>query len=327
MCLQLIGFNHEKLVHRIKAAALPETPNIEKKVKNTKPIGTDTNAEIPESQYQDLFCIKANESLVQVKIVYNLDDIGKNSSSNRILDCKSELDAPNPVGRQCDNTEINVASNDGLIKGQTLLTSYFRPIQRKRVEQIDDSVELTIEINEPDSIEISDHQEPLCDRSNLLLHRKQIRRKYNRLTVCKYLLRKRLQQFLVRLAAKLRRQYSAHWRHRFQRNKIVQFVYRCLISYHEFTRTFLTQDNRGIVEKNRPNMTTEALVINRRIQKLLNDNNANMRDTNDEHPAPAHNPSDAAAKRAPKNQRTSDNARQLLLTENAQESNEKDFCE
>lgn len=326
MCLQLIGFNHEKLVHRIKAAALPETPKIEKKVKNTKLIGTDTKVEIPERQYQDLFCVKANDSLVQVKILYKLDDIGKNCNSNQILDCETKLDAPNSIGHQCDNTETNVASNDGLTKGQTLLTSYFRPIQPKKAEQIDDSVELTIDINEPDNIEISDHQEPLCDRSNLLWHRKQIRRKYNRLTVCKYLLRTRLQQFLVQLAATLRRQYSAHWRHRFRRNKIVQFVYRCLISYHEFTRTFLTRDNKRIVEKNRLNMTTEALVINRRIQKLLNDNNANMRDSNDEHPTPAHNPSDAAAKRAPKNQRTSDNARQLLLTENAQESNEKDFC-
>lgn len=73
-------------------------------------------------------------------------------------------------------------------------------------------------------------------------------------------------------------------------------------------------------------MTTEALVINRRVQKLLNENNTNMRDSNEENPTPVHNPSDAGAKRPPKNQRTSDNARQLLLTENVQESVEKDIC-
>lgn len=322
--------DHDNWLQRVNACALtPSTPQSEKKGPKAKRTKLDTKFDIPVHQYHQNINVNDNGSLIQVKIVYEPTETWTKGDHNRETDCKTEVEVSNyGHDRNIEKTEANVTSNQSLIKGQTLLTSFFRPIKRKSpvvVDDIDDSVEFSIDIEQPENIVISDHEETSTHKNHLLWHRKLIRRKYSRVDVCRHLIRKKIQTFLVQLVLKSRKQFPAHWR-RFKHNKNVSFVYRCLISYNEFTRAFVKQNNPE-VETKQIDMTTEALVINRRVQKLLNENNANMRETNEENPTPAHNPSDTAAKRPPKNQRTSDNARQLLLTENPQESSEKDFRE
>lgn len=315
----MVALKHDEILQKINTPTLPETPQIGKKQLKAKRIKTETNTKIPVQQYQKDFSLNFDGSLIQVKILYE----PKETEINRVSVCKTEkLDTPNTTyDGSCDIQNSHPA--ESLEKGQTLLTSFFRPIQIKKADEIDDnSVEYFIDIDEPDNLVISDYEEPLPDRKLLLWHREQILRKYHRINVRKFLIRKLLHlKIAVQLASKIRKQYSPHW-HLFRKNKNVRYVYRCLLSYHELTCMFFEQTKRREQFK----MTTEALVINRRVQKLLNENNTNMRDSNEENPTPVHNPSDAGAKRPPKNQRTSDNARQLLLTENVQESVEKDIC-
>lgn len=321
MCFQLVALKHDEIVQKINTPTLPETPRIGKKELKAKRIKTDTNPKIPVQQYQKGFNLNFDGSLIQVKILYE----PKETDINRITVCKTEkLDTPNTTyDGSCDIQNSHPA--ESLDKGQTLLTSFFRPIQIKKDDEIDDnSIEYFTDIDEPDNLVISDYEEPLPDRKLLLWHREQIRRKYNRINVRKFLVRKLFHlKIAVQLASKIRKQYSPHW-HRFRKNKNVCYVCLlfCFLSYHEITCMLFEQIKR----RGQFKMTTEALVINRRVQKLLNENNTNMRDSNEENPTPVHNTSDAGVKRPPKNQRTSDNARQLLLTENVQESVEKDIC-
>lgn len=311
------------MLQKIKEPTLPPppTPKREKIKPEAKRIKTSNKLDILDLKYEDNLNLDDNGAVIQVKIVYNPSE---SIACTPISSCKTELNLTNPNGRTCD---INSSgANESLLKGQTLLTSFFQPIRNKiatnTTDTFDDSIELTINIDENIAINDEEHQP---EQKHLLWHRKQILRKYNRLKAGKYLIRKRHHHLLIRLASKARRHFSKHW-HRFQRNKNVQFVYRYLISYHVFARTFLRQ-SKGKVEPNSTETTIESLAIVRRVQNILNDNNAAMRDASEENPQPTHNLNDVGAKR-PKNdrsQRSTDNARQLLLMENVQESSEKDL--
>lgn len=210
-----------------------------------------------------------------------------------------------------------------LIKGQTLLTSYFHPIQNRLNEKNSNKKSYSFQIDDSGDFIITDDEKP--DRKLLNWYSRKICKKYIRLHISKYLIRQKLQQFFVHLACKVRKLYLVGW-NRFQRNKNVSIVFHCLISYHQFTTAFLNRNTPITIEKS-IKMTTEALVSSRRIHKLLNENVSNVKEINDEHAMHmGQHQTDSAAKRLPRNQRTSENARLLLLNENAQESSEKDFC-
>lgn len=240
-----------------------------------------------------------NNSLFQVTILY--EDCGINISSDHEIAQHGTL---NSYGHKSDIND----NSERLIKGQTLLTSYFHPVQKSsnaiNYNDLADSVELAIE------------------KKSLLECNKQIHKKYRRLNVCKHLIRQQTQQFLIHLILKARKNYSPHW-HRFQRKKIFAYLHRCIVTYHLFTAELI---NKHKVPKVSANMNIEALVTNRRVQKFLTDNaGSNAREITEEN-VHAIQQSDVGAKRLPKSQRTSDSTRLLLLSENAQESSEKDCC-
>lgn len=320
----MIGKNHDELLNRINGNAAAQTQQTnEKSVKSASKnhhkleISEASLASnlVPVQKYEENIDIYDNNSLIQVKILYETSDLKQNI--NEISNCKTEFEAiVPPCIHKCDINENNSLS-ESLIKGQTLLTSYFQPIHRKR----SDSIEIQTFNHDPDdSFELIISDNETTDK-HLLLCGKRISRKYRCLKISKYLTRKRISEFLVQVARKSRKQFATNYR-RFSNEKVT-FVHQCLILYHRFISAYVEFNTTD--QKISTKMTTEAIAINRRVQKLLNDNNTSARETNDENVATTHSHSDASAKRLPKNQRTSDNSRLLLLTENAQESSEKDF--
>lgn len=277
--------------------------------------------------------VNYTESPIHVKILYesNTNQNTANTRSNNTLN-------------KCDINE-NCTLTGELTKGQTLLTSYFRPIERKSnnsneivnnakkhtAAAVDDDndfddnpLEIVIDDYAPTNELINDSKKTV--RKCLFLHRKRVRQKYNRIST----VRQRFVERLVRLAKTSRKRFSPNW-HRFH-VKSVLFVYQCIISFHRFTSAFVQGQSKQKATtattttlNESVKMTTEAITINRRVQKLLNDN-THVKETNDDVTTvttPSH--SDGGAKRPPKSQRASDNSRLLLLTENAHESSEKDF--
>lgn len=226
-------------------------------------------------------------SLIHVKIFYESD---KNVQNNI----------------RGNNYAIKDCNIEHLSKGQTLLTSYFHPLLRVANDNDFKGVEVKRQIRD---ITIS-------------LQSKRIRKRYRRLRLRQYLIRKRTRQFLVHLILGVRKNFSHHW-HRFQRYKKISFVYRCIISYHLFTTEF--QRHTKIEIPKVPTKTTiETLVTNRRVQQFISGESAReMTDENiSAHTVQQH--SDVGPKRLLRNQRTHQSI--LLLSENAQESSEKDFC-
>lgn len=292
--------------------------------------------------------IDLTKTPIQVKILY-----GTNANEQRTTPHASVQRRTENAGsalNKCDINE-NCTPNDSLIKGQTLLTSFFRPIaanSKKTSIDIGDDGARNNTINNDDDYHDDDdddeYDNPLeidyaptsesiasdcekTDRTCLLLHRKRIRRKYNRIST----VRQKAVDLLVHLARTIRTQFTTNW-HRF-RNKHVLFVYQCISFYHRFAREFVKQSKSSetattTTTTKKLKMTTEAITINRRVQKLLNDH-TNAKETSDDAvvttaTTPNHS-GDGGAKRPPKSQRSSDNSRLLLLTENAHESSEKDF--
>lgn len=307
------------MLNRIKAAPVEQNQRTDEKiVKESKKKhhdlsiskSTDHKFDVPAQKYEENINVYDNNSIIQVKILYETSSLNQNI--NQITDCKTEFGIVEPHVPKSDINE-NSTLSESLIKGQTLLTSFFRPIQRKR----NDSIEIeTVYNDHDDSFELIISDNEKTDK-HLLLCGKRILRKYRRLNASKYLVRRKIIEFLVQVAQKSRKQFATKW-HRFP-NKNVTFVYQCLISYHRFITAYVNINNRS--EEKSKRMTTEAISINRRVQKLLNDN-PSARETHDENVPTTQSHSDAGAKRLPKNQRTSDNSRQLLLTENAQESSD-----
>lgn len=277
-------------------------------------IALNRTNEVSVQKFGSDFNFNEQNSLVKVKIVYETNDLSQNISSTP--ECESESATVDTYVYKCDKND------SGALKGQTLLTSYFRPIPRDPKHSIEPQIE-SYDQDHDNSFELVIN----CDSEQhstkqLLLCRERIRRKYQRLKATKYRIRRQTIAFLVQVAHKSRKQFSVQWRR--LRNKHVSFAYKCVVLFHRFVIA-LRPKNRHIIDvTNR--MTTEAIVINRRVQKLLNDN-TNMRETHDENTPTVHSHNDVGAKRLPKNQRTSDNSRLLLLTDNAQESSEKDFGE
>lgn len=246
-----------------------------------------------------------NNSSIQVKILYEPSGINQLET----IYCYEKSD-------------IN-DKHDSLIKGQTLLTSYFRPIQKSITNDLnDDNLEISIQVNEP--IDTTADEVLSGDSKFRRWQSKRICKKYKRLNIRKFFIRKQTNQFFTKLVLKTRKKFSPHW-HRFRRNSNVSFVYRCIILYHLFVTELINREKHTIKILS-AKMTTEALITNRRIQKFSNENVSNARDLSEEHQVTAQ-PNDVGAKRLPKNQRTSESTmRLLLLSENTQESSDKDFC-
>lgn len=263
---------------------------------------TKETPERPKIESKDQFRVKIlsgnDDSLIQVKIVYErAENVNK-----------------------CDVNDIR----KHLEKGQTLLTSYFQPIKRTNDLSPLERRPNSIEINDPGNliIKCNNNQKWNFKRS------KRICRKYARLNICKYSVRKRTGIFLVQFAQKSRKEFSSHRWYWFRKNSKVSFIHRCLITYHRFIVEYVNQLNKPQSERKTTNMTTEALVTNRRIQKMLNDNiGTPVKETNDENILhTGQQQIDVGTKRLQaKNQRISENNR-LLLTENSHETSEKDFC-
>lgn len=209
-----------------------------------------------------------------------------------------------------------------LSKGQTLLTSFFevkrKPTATETSEIKNNDGNGPIEpIND---YEPTEQSEPNEIPTNLLLHRHRILRKYCKLNKRNNIFKKRLQNFLVLIIRKNKEQTTRHWR-QYSHNTNLLYVYQCILIYHQFTSAVLTKQ----FESN-DKMTTDTIMINRRVQRILNENQNNGREANDDnHLGP--NVGDAATKRLPKSQRNAnENNLLMLLTENANESTEKDYC-
>lgn len=233
-----------------------------------------------------------DSSLIQVKILYVHND-----ANHR---------------HKCDIND----NNERLLKGQTLLTSYFHPYQKTTNVLNHDYMGVSIDVEEHSGSTVKD----LATTEKKYLSR-QIRRKYKNLKICKYFIRRRTKNFLVQLISKARKKFSPRW-HRFQRNNNLSFVYRCIFTYHLFTTEFINQRENKVATVP-AKMTTEAIVTNRRVQKILSDSASSHEENTTVHTV---SQNDAGNKRLPKNQRINDSTRLLLLSEHAQESSEKDFC-
>lgn len=293
-----------------------------------------------ETEKSSVHEIDLTKTPIQVKILYETN-VNKQCTS---ASAQRRIESAGSTLNNCDINE-NCTPNDSLIKGQTLLTSFFRPIDgnSKKIlsgvgndgaknsacdddDDDDDEYDNPLEIDYAPTCESIASDCEKTDRKCLLLHRKRIRRKYNRIST----VRQRAVELLVYLAKTIRKQFTTNW-HRY-RNKHVLFVYQCMSFYHRFSQEFVKQSKSSEAtlkaKTTTLKMTTEAITINRRVQKLLNDHNGG-KETSDEAvvttvTTPNHG-GDGSAKRPPKSQRSSDNSRLLLLTENAHESSEKDF--
>lgn len=204
-------------------------------------------------------------------------------------------------------TEQTDGNRDRLLKGQTLLTSYFHPLQRAPNNDDDDDDDKGLKVKKP----------------NIFLQSKRICKRYKRLKLRHYLIRKRTGKFLVRLILVVRKNFSHHW-HRFQRYKNISLVYRCIISYHLFT-TELQRHIKKEIPKVPTKITTETLVTNQRVRRfILGESVREMTDQDNTSAQTVQQHIDVGPKRLLKNQRTHQSI--LLLSENTQESSEKDYC-
>lgn len=273
---------------------------------------------------------KINQQQIETnhqKLISKKPDFSIADSSSQINQGVSQLDINGTLVHvkiiydkiaETHNNNINgdISSSSGIInKGQTLLTSYFHPIKQKdNVDDLESSVQLTNIIESLVQEKVSN-----IDKKYLFRQRKQIIRRYRKYISRKYLARQRTATFLVHITRRLHRKYSTH--PRLRHNENVSLVYRCLIIFHRYT-TELVNCVKYKITQISSNMSTETLIASRRVQKIINDN---VSEENNH--IVQQQQTDASVKRLPtKNQRTSDSNRLLLLSENAQESSEKDFC-
>lgn len=208
-----------------------------------------------------------------------------------------------------------------LPKGQRLLTSFFA-VKRKPTTTGTSEIKNDDDFGPTESInDYHDPTEPNDRPKNLLLQRNRILRKYCKLNNGKFIVKKRLQRCLVLIIRSNKEQTTRHWR-QYSHNTTLLYVYQCILIYHQFTSAILTKQFES-----KEKMTTDTIMINRRAQRALNEQPNNGREANDDnHLGP--NIGDAAIKRLPKSQRNAnDNNLLMLLTENANESTEKDYCE
>lgn len=296
---------YSKELYRFNIAALTQSPkkrNGETKKSRCTPITTKIyNKEnildgepVPISLKERL-----NDNQVKVKILYE-----------PFIDSKCE---------QNDETKYE------LPKGQTLLTSFFevkrKPTTTKTSELKNyDDFEPTEPIN--DYYESAEPNKPNEIPTNLLFHWKRILRKYFKLNKRNFIVKKRLQRCLVLIIRSNKEQTTRHWR-QYSHNTNLLYVYQFIVIYHQFTSAILTKQFESNAK-----MTTDTIMINRRVQRIMNENPNNGREANDDNNHLGPNLVDAGTKRLSKNQRNSnDNNLLMLLTENANESTEKDYCQ
>lgn len=323
--LQLIGFNHDRL-SKGNSISISTHSKQQQHNRSIKRDLSNKSGKIENvTEKLDIQEINLIKSPIQVKILYE----SNNNNQNTLVNAHNIPNAQ-ASNNKCDINENCTSANQKLTKGQTLLTSYFRPIGL-----IGGCIDSNAKDNDLNDDDWNDSDNALqidyaptneltinagkSDKKCLLLHRKRIRRKYSRIST--------LRQRSIKLLLFIQKQFTKNWR-RFH-NKNVLFVYQCIISFHRFAYEFMQhcEQNETILKQSELKMTTEAITINRRVQKLLGDN-TNAKETNDDGGTTTtvtnHN-SDGGAKRPPKSQRSSDNSRLLLLSENAHESSEKEF--
>lgn len=319
---QLIGLRYDEVLNESNVSSGPQNQQTSEKSvcdRTCETVKPYTQVRTVESNAGVQQLPDTSKPRIKVKILFESNE--PNPHENQYSDCKIEYESV-----YCDASECEISEKKSLLKGQTLLTSYFHPIQKKPNDlsdcalQIDSDIDIGIE--DSNNLVISDNNK--TDQKCLISCARQICRKYNRLKVCKYLIRRKIVKILVQLSWRIRQKFTPRW-HRFE-NKNVRFVYQCIISYHRFTAALAEQSQKRIGNKNTTKAlktTIEAITINRRVQKLLNE--TNMKETIEDNSPTTHN-SDTSVKRPPKNQRTTDTSRLLLLTENAQDTAEKDYC-
>lgn len=228
-------------------------------------------------------------------------------------------------------------------KGQTLLTSFFH--RAKRPNRIDSEQSVLLGVDEvperkfsdttdiaeylPDPLEDTDDDlsDSRSSSAQLLRLRKQIHRKYRRFVKQKFIQRTKICTNLTRVARSARYTFSNIW-HEFHKNLLIQFVYKCIIVYHQLCGALvrrLQNDNRDMQQNvNEKLLNTEAIMINRRVQRLLSDKEQPA-DDGGGGTAVHTSAADPMNKRLPKSQRVNDSTK-LLLNENGHDSPEKDFC-
>lgn len=310
---QLIGFSQDTVLSKTNGPSVAIYSQIDEE-QTLKRQRISDQKEVQVEIFSDNK--NTDESLIQVKIIYEQSTYN-DSTNNLISPVNHKSQALNDCRFICDVS--NIGRN--LDKGQTLLTSYFQPI-RRTIDLHSESCLSMIDTDEPGNLIICDNDK--TDQKWLLRQSKQICRKYIRLNINKDLIRKRIQHFLVEFGRKARKEYWLY-RNFFCRNNNISLIYRWLITFHRFTTEFVNYKVKFSKNKTTTKMANEALVANRRIQKILTDTTGITKEANDENAIHAgQQPSDVGTKRLPKNQRTTDNNR-LLLTENAQDSSEKEF--
>lgn len=319
---QSIGLNHDKVLKQF-IPLLASNDVIPSQTINVDHLEQSNRTEVESSISTKSSAIADNSQILHVNVTY-----GPISSTT-----------PTP------------SETGDLDKGQTLLTSFFKKVVRsEKVERVttNESGELvtntrvtdTTDISEylPDPLEESDDDDKNCEERHcgqppcLLRLRNQINRKYRRLAKQKYLLRLRIVKNLIYIVQKARHTFCNHW-NRFRQSLYVQFVYKCILTYHHLTKALnkqLKNSKKAMqnVNVNEKMTSTESIMINRRVQRLLNDKDQ-LADDNATHSGgggtnvPA---TDSMNKRLPKNQRANDSTK-LLLGDNVHDSSEKDFRE
>lgn len=218
-----------------------------------------------------------------------------------------------------NKNDENFTQQWDLIKGQKLLTSYFKT-QPKQLHDIiiDDSKSSEIEC-------FNDIEQNSKDKSNLLHQYRRVRKKYQRINKQRQIINNRVAKFLVRFRRWNKSQVSKCFRYHPQ-HKHLFYVYKCIVIYHRFTNAVIKCKFNGEKIQWNSKMTTDTIMMNKRVQRILTDAPNNGREIIDENNLLSHNLSDPSTKRLPKNQRNAnDNNMLMLLSENVNDSSEKDF--
>lgn len=299
-----------------------------------------------KKQYKNYFPVHKEESdgdssvvnaNVSVKVIYQPSPVTQpvRLASNNLQSiskrCYKSDDQNN--NSRCEN---NV---EDLEKGQTLLTSYFtvkrKPIaieEQEKEAKFDDIYDI-IDNSTPPPLEITcdekSEYESSLNKKTILKYRQQVLRKYLRFKKQKFLLRLRLTKRLVKIGRKSRKATTNKWHH-CNKNKDLLFVYQCFWIFQVLSSSIEKMNNmnankKSVAPTESPAMRSyslENLMINKRAQRIMHDSNEFSDEPNS--PVISH---DTAVKRLPKSHKANENVRLKLLSENQQESTEKDFCQ
>lgn len=200
-------------------------------------------------------------------------------------------------------------------KGQTLLTSFFKVKRKSTTTAETNEIKNYVDFGSAESINNYEPTEP--NNSNeiqkyLLLHRNRILRKYCKLNKRNYIVKNRLKRCLVLIIRSNKEQITRHWQ-KYSHNTNLLYVYQCILIYQQFTYAILTKEFQSEVK-----LSTDTIMINRRVQRILNENPNNGREANDDN-----NRLDVVCEKIDK----CNYLQELLMSENANKSTEMDYCE